>query len=164
MRLILSFILCLFITSPLFATSSFANDYEAGKQAYDAGDYETAYEIWLPLAKEGDAEAAHKIGYMYGIEGLLGIDLIKAQHWYLTAIRSGSVKSMFNIALILRSEKLDQKYSAESICWLLTAKDENFPDASNILEQINSLEIPRNMSTKIKTLREKGECTSIPLR
>jgi TPR repeat protein len=40
-------------------------DYAAGLQAYDSGDYTTAYLEWLPLAKQGDAKAQHGLALLY---------------------------------------------------------------------------------------------------
>ena len=44
---------------------SWAEDFDAGFDTYDAGDYETAYEIWQPIAEQGDARAQLYLGVMY---------------------------------------------------------------------------------------------------
>ena len=36
---------------------SVAADYDKGMNAYDSGDYKSALAEWLPLAKQGDAQA-----------------------------------------------------------------------------------------------------------
>ena len=48
-----------------FLLTACAEDYDAGLEAYDAGDYETAYEIWQPMAEQGDARAQLYLGVMY---------------------------------------------------------------------------------------------------
>ena len=40
-------------------------DYEAGKEAYDRGDYATALTKFRPLAQQGDARAQYNLGVMY---------------------------------------------------------------------------------------------------
>ena len=35
------------------------------ENAYQRGDYETAFQKWMPLAKRGNAEAQHCIGHLY---------------------------------------------------------------------------------------------------
>ena len=43
----------------LFSGSSgvFGDDYQDGEDAYKRKDYKTAYNLWLPLAEQGDADA-----------------------------------------------------------------------------------------------------------
>ncbi len=40
-------------------------DYEAGKEAYDRGDYATALTKFRPLAQQGNARAQYNLGVMY---------------------------------------------------------------------------------------------------
>ncbi len=40
-------------------------DYEAGKEAYDRGDYATALTKFRPLAQQGDARGQYDLGVMY---------------------------------------------------------------------------------------------------
>ena len=40
-------------------------DFQAGHDAYERGDYETALKKWRPLAEQGDAEAQGILGWMY---------------------------------------------------------------------------------------------------
>ena len=41
-----------------------AADFESGMTAYDLADYAVAYEEWLPLAKQGDADAQYYLGIL----------------------------------------------------------------------------------------------------
>jgi len=41
----------------LFATPVVAGDYEDATAAYDAGDYQKAFQLWKALAEQGDAGA-----------------------------------------------------------------------------------------------------------
>ncbi|MFB3079630.1 MAG: hypothetical protein ACE1Y4_16655, partial [Lysobacterales bacterium] len=58
------FTLCL-----LFWPALVQADFQAGKDAYDQGDYATALKEWQPLAKQGDAFAQSNLGrlYQYGL-------------------------------------------------------------------------------------------------
>src|SRR6266568_2089162 len=40
-------------------------DFDAGKRAYDQGDYATAFRTWLPLSEKGNALAQFYLGEMY---------------------------------------------------------------------------------------------------
>ena len=46
-----------------FAGEAFAG-WTAGMEAYNRGDYATAFEELLPVAKRGDPDAQNEIGYM----------------------------------------------------------------------------------------------------
>ena len=43
------------ISVVMLATSAFAQDFQKGVDAYEAGDYATALQEWRPLAEQGDA-------------------------------------------------------------------------------------------------------------
>ena len=57
-------ILYTIILSFLFSSSVFA-DWEAGVDAYQAGDYATALKEFRLLAEQGDADAQFNLGVMY---------------------------------------------------------------------------------------------------
>ncbi len=153
------------ITVILFMGNAAFADYKAGKAAYDAGDYQTAYNEWLPLAEAGDAEAQHKIGYMYKLGYHVKIDLIESQKWYLksanTAIGTGG--SEFSLSKILLSGDLTKIYINEGLCWLyLSFLKENYY-ASKMIEELKRKKIPTSLLTAAKNKARKGVCTSHPL-
>ena len=53
------------ISVVMLATSAFAQDFQKGWDAYDAGDYATALQEWRPLAEQGNAYAQTNLGFMY---------------------------------------------------------------------------------------------------
>ena len=64
-RLLVSAILLALITLP---STAWADPFEGGASAFGRGDYDTALQIWRPLA-EHDPRAAINLGVMYA-EGL----------------------------------------------------------------------------------------------
>ena len=40
-------------------------DFQAGEDAYNRGDYDTALREWLPLAEQGDADAQFNLAALY---------------------------------------------------------------------------------------------------
>ena len=64
-------------------------DFDDGQAAYERGDYETAFEEWLPLAEQGDAHAQHNLGVM--CERAFGVpqDYPEAMKWYRLAADQG---------------------------------------------------------------------------
>ncbi len=63
-------------------------DYEAGKEAYDRGDYATALTKFRPLAQQGDARAQYNLGVMYYRGYGVTKDDVRAHLWLnLAAVR-----------------------------------------------------------------------------
>ena len=81
-------ILYTIILSFLFSFSVFA-DWEAGVDAYQAGDYKTALKEFRPLAEQGLADAQFNLALMYEHgEGVVQ-DYKKALKWYRLAAEQG---------------------------------------------------------------------------
>jgi hypothetical protein len=81
-------ILYTIILSLLFSFSVFA-DWEAGVDAYQAGDYKTALKEFRPLAEQGLADAQFNLALMYEHgEGVVQ-DYKKALKWYRLAAEQG---------------------------------------------------------------------------
>ena len=65
-----------------------AQDYEKGRSAYNAGDYQTAFQEMMPLAEQGNDMAQFYIGMMYEMgEGAPQSDA-NALLWFRLAVRS----------------------------------------------------------------------------
>ena len=76
------------ILSFLFSSGVFA-DWEAGVDAYQAGDYKTALKEFRPLAEQGLADAQFNLALMYEHgEGVVQ-DYKKALKWYRLAAEQG---------------------------------------------------------------------------
>ena len=79
----------------LFSGSSvvLGDDLQDGEDAAKRGDYKTAHRLWLPLAKQGNANALCNLGLMH-IEGN-GVpeSLERAAHWINLAHRQGSERA-----------------------------------------------------------------------
>jgi TPR repeat protein len=68
------------------AIPAFAADFAEGAAAYDGGDYQTAIDIWRPLADEGDAKAQLAVASMYHFgEGLPQNDRLAAMYYRAAA-------------------------------------------------------------------------------
>ena len=67
-------------------------------QATSSGDYDTAFSLWLDLAKRGDAIAQYNVGVFYK-QGY-GVDANEsiASRWFLAAARQGLVEANRHLA------------------------------------------------------------------
>ncbi len=82
----------------ILSTSSFAG-FEEGMKAYGDKDYLTAIKLLLPFAKQGDAEAQFKVGYMYDMGKGIPLDDVKAVEWYRKAAEQGNAAGQNNLGI-----------------------------------------------------------------
>ncbi len=64
-------------------------DYEAGKEAYDRGDYATALKEFRVLAEQGYAGAQYNLGLMYAEGQGVPQDVVQAHLWMHLAAAKG---------------------------------------------------------------------------
>lgn len=72
----------------LLATPARA-DFPDAVQAYDGGDYETAFTESLAAAQKGDADAQYMAGFLYMRGQGTRRDLTRAYGWFTLAARQG---------------------------------------------------------------------------
>ncbi len=106
-----------------FVCGLLAADFEAGKQAYEKGDYATALKEWEPLAEQGAPHAQYNVGLMYA-KGLgVPADLAKAAQWYEKAAEQGIIPAEYNLALMYSSGEGVAKDSAQALKWFQKAAE-----------------------------------------
>ncbi|MCW5751791.1 MAG: sel1 repeat family protein [Alphaproteobacteria bacterium] len=92
-------------------------DFAEGTRAFDAGDYARAYEIWLPLAREGDLAAQRNIGLLYQSGRGVARDTSEAARWFRRAAEAGFDRAQANLAaLYLNGDGVAQDYG-EARAW-----------------------------------------------
>jgi TPR repeat protein len=74
-------------------------DFQAGKDAYDRGDYATALNEWRPLAEQGDPSAQFRLGLLYENGEGVPRDFAKARLWYEKAAVQGEAKAQFYLGI-----------------------------------------------------------------
>ena len=72
-------------------------DFADGVQAYDGGDYETAFEEWIVLAWQNDTNAQVAIAGMYRFGEGRPVDLADAARWYRRAADLGDATAQLNL-------------------------------------------------------------------
>ncbi len=90
-----------FAAVPLFfATIAWSGEYQAGRDAYDIGDYATALAKWQPLAEAGDSSGQFGLGLLYG--NGFGVEMIDEQAllWYGRAAEQGHAAAQCNLAVM----------------------------------------------------------------
>ena len=81
-----------FATALLLAATAWG-DYDDGWVAHERGDYETAFEEFLPLAEQGDAWPQILLGAMYYFGEGVEKDYAEAMKWYLLAAEQGHAEA-----------------------------------------------------------------------
>ncbi len=112
-------------------------DLAAGQQAYNRGDYTTALNEFLPLAKQGDAVAQAMLGAMYEDGQGVQQDDKEAARWYRLAADQGSALAQVNIgAMYLKGQGVAQDYN-EALRWLRLAAVQKGNPAAQRAAQFN---------------------------
>jgi TPR repeat protein len=95
--------------------------FNQGADAYDRGDYAGAYEIWLPLARDGDPAAQRNIGHLYRLGLGVAQDFVAAASWYRRAADNGLARAQANLAMMyMRGQGVDEDAS-EAARWFALA-------------------------------------------
>lgn len=110
--------------SPLLPDAALAQDYAAGLDAYDRGEFQQAIEILQPLADAGDARAQYGLGKIYETGGgPVTADPEKAVFWYNKSAQQGVAAAQNNLALMYAEGRgVDQNKPEAFALWEAAAR------------------------------------------
>lgn len=84
----------------LLPMGAFAQDFNKGGIAYQAGDYAAALKEWKPLAEQGNAGAQYNLGAMYEHgEGVIQ-DYAEAAKWYRFSAEQGDSYAQAHLGIM----------------------------------------------------------------
>ncbi len=102
-------VLSLGLAAPVGALT--LKDYDDGVDAYDRGDYETAYRLLRPFVNPGHAWAQHNLGNMNYFGQGVPEDYAEAARWWHKAAEQGEPRAQNNLgAMYLKGEGVLQDY------------------------------------------------------
>ena len=108
-------------------------DIESAKAAYEAGDYEAALEILIPLADQGDAKAQYNLAIMYRDGWGVQQDYVEVIKWYRKAAEQEYAEAQHNLAIMYRDGLgITQDY-AEALKWTRKAAEQGHAVAQSNL-------------------------------
>ena len=121
-------ILYTIILSFLFSSVCLA-DWEAGVDAYDAGDFQTALKNWIPLAEQGDARAQIHVYMMHSHgEGVTQNDK-EAMRWLRLAVEQGDARAQFELGGEYKVGLSVTRDFKEAMKWHRLAAEQGYADA-----------------------------------
>ena len=123
----------LLVSSSLLAQSGF----EKGAAAYKRGDYQTALEVFRPLAENGDVKAQSILGLMYSYGEGVPEDYREASRWYRRAADQGSSVAQYNLGMLYLEGKGVSQNTNEAVEWLTKAADGGHFRARSTLAKID---------------------------
>lgn len=103
--------------------------FDQGVAAYDAGDYATAYTIWLPLAKSGDIAAQRNVAHMLRRGVGVPQDRERALWFYERAASAGLASAALNAGMMRIEPDSPYRDLEKATEWLSLAAAGGSPDA-----------------------------------
>ncbi len=108
-------------------------DFQAAEDAYNRGDYETAFKKFLPLAEQGDAAAQNNLGGMYAEGKGVPQDYTEAMKWYRLAADQGDAAAQYFLGVMYNQGlgvPLDYQVAAQ---WCRLAAEQGHAGAQVLL-------------------------------
>ncbi|MFQ5618655.1 MAG: tetratricopeptide repeat protein [Rhodospirillales bacterium] len=122
----------------LVAASAVRAGYDEGMAAYQRGDFVTAANEFLPLARDGDVRAQRNLGYLYEKGKGVPQDHREAVSWYRKAAEKGDPKAQFNLAIMyFNGDGIVRNYR-QAAAWFRKAADQGHTKAQYSLGSMAS--------------------------
>ncbi len=94
-----------------------AAQFAQGVEAYDAGKYARAFELWLPLAQNGDLAAQRNVAHLLRLGRGVPQDLPRARKFYEQSAEFGFVTAQTNLAVMLLNGEGGDQEPEEAAIW-----------------------------------------------
>ncbi len=128
-------ILTLFITIAFLQMTACSKETDP-KKAFDSGDFETAFNLWAPLAENGDADAQNYLGILYYLGFGIQKDYKKALEWYERSARAGHADAQRNYGDMINFGRGMQKDNYKAYKWYFAASQQGNERAKRQLDVI----------------------------
>ena len=117
----------------LFASITWAGDFQKGWSAYSSGDYAAALAEWQGLAEAGDADACYGMGLLYG--NGFGVDMNDefALKFYGLAASQGHAEAQYNLGVMHQNGWGVPLNEEEGIKWFRLAAEQGISGAQMAL-------------------------------
>ena len=127
-------------------------DYQAGLDAYERGDYETALQEFQPLAESGNPQAQFYLGRMYARGDGVPQDDEKAAKLYKKAAEGGDTIAQFVLGIWYEKGRGVPKDKGEAVKWYCKAAQQG--------SDLAWYKLSRMFTTSIDIVQSDGEKTN----
>ncbi len=109
------------------------------KQAFEKGDYETAFKLWLPRAEQGDTDAQNYLGIHYNLGLGVARDYKQALEWYGQAAKAGHPDAQSNYGDMINYGYGIPKDNYKAFVWYFAASQQGHEKAKIQIDAIAAL-------------------------
>lgn len=123
------------------------------KIAFQKGNYDTAFELWMPKAKEGDVEAQNYLGIQYSLGLGVKKNYKEAIKWYEQAALAGYPDAQRNYGDMFHYGKGVPQDFYKAFMWYFAASQQGHQTAERELEHMtdtNKLTPNQQMHAKLE--------------
>jgi TPR repeat protein len=129
-------------------------DYDKGMAAYKSGDYSTALRYMRPLAEQGNADAQHNLGVMYGDGDGVPQDDKTTLKWWTLAAEQGDADAQLNLGGMYGKGRGVLQDNIYAHMWVHIAASSGDTDASSYRDEIAKEMTPAQIEKAEKLARE----------
>ena len=149
---------CLYLLLLVLALPA-RGDFDAGRAAFDKGDYAAAFKAWEPLAKAGDGRAQLGVATLYESgQGVPAADVSLALKWYRAAAERGVAGARNNLGVLLatgRGAPIDPRAACD--LWRDAAAKGYAPAEFNLaLAHERGFGVPQDLETAARLYASAG--------
>ena len=131
MKILLTIFVLLFSSS--VSSLVWGADFQKGLDAAIKGDYVTALEEWIPLAKQGHSESQYNLGVIYENGQGVSQDDLEAVKFYQSAAEQDHPQAQYNLGLMYKNGKgVTQDYQ-KALKWINLSAEHSYPPAHYML-------------------------------
>ena len=129
---------------------------QAATQVYNARDYKTAFDDYMPWAEKGDHFAEERIAYMYQLGLGVQKDQAQARHWYEKAALDGNGPAAIDLGYDYMVPESGAPDYVQALKWFTFASDRGDIDADLDLSILyeHGLGIPKDHDQALHWLNE----------
>ena len=139
----------------LMLTVSGCTDYQAGEDAYNRGDYETAFKKFLPLAEQGDARAQVYLGLLYEKGNGVPQNDTEAVKWFRLAADQGKAYAQSILGEMYLEGKGVPQNDTKAVKWFRLAAVQGYMDGQTYLGRMleKGKGVPQDFAEAMKWFR-----------
>ncbi len=142
--------LCLFS----LVSRIYFNDFQDGWNAYVKNNYETALELWLPLAKQGNFRAQFLIGSMYDFGQGVPENDSEAFKWYQLAAEQGESRALLFLGFMYDFGQGVPEDDREAFKWYQLAAEQGYAEAKNNIYVLAKNDFPEALTVLLNDAKK----------